>query len=693
MARIDTGYNPSVEPVQVTASPNIQTVQANFDTKRSGAAQLAAMFGNAQPELEKSYKMAADAEKQAAQEFAATMTVDELRNKVKNGELPAWKSPVFVATLQHTLGENTSKEIYRDAESRVINGEFKNPGELEAFLNNRRNDALAGKSEYEIAGFDKNWNQLKQNVQQKNVAVYAKQVAEKGLQIANEDLANATSEITTETFNGKTNEEKIAYVLGKYNLQRTSGTLVNDDMSKNALDGVIYKLAASGNKELVDSFLKSKLPNNGPSVEAFLTPQRSAQLSDMAQRKWDQNNREANLRVQQATEDAIVTDATKRADELVAISNGGAMPDVSIPQVDGTSKTLKGKDLVAGAVARQIAANPDMPLDQQVLLYKRNGVSNDAWKRELQTAVWNLGELTIDAQGKPSGNLLPATAQAIEKFGTIRQVSEQFAKDLVGDEAFKTLDRIQALREGGVPDLTQAASLVNQINRRATDPNTWGNIQKTINSEIESIRNPGFFTGRFWGELFRGEFGEGDKNIIPIEQNLKRLSETYLHAGIAPDAKTAVKMASDYMSKVVVQTNNTMYMVADLPKVPEGEDTIKWFEKYQKEVILPRLNKMGIDPSLSDLTLIPQKGGQPTYMVANRAQPLPGEGGVGTMIINRSDIENWVKGQIEIRQQTQADQANKDLYDRRVPPRYRKTVDTQGGAAMVSPRGVKPKGE
>ena len=345
---------------------------------------------------------------------------------------------------------------------------------------------------------------------------------------------------------------------------------------------------------------------------------------------------------------------------------------------------------------KQIAANPNMGFDEQVRLYKNNGIVKggqyDQWKKEFNTAVFNIGEITIDADGKPKGTLLDGTGQAIEKFSVVRQVSEQYAKEMVGEENYKILNKIQALREAGIPELAQAAGVVNQINRRQYDPKTWGNIQKDVTSAIEDIKNPGIFTGRFWGELFRGEFGEGDKNIIPIEGNICELAESYIQARIAPDAKTAVKLASDYMSKNVVQVNNTMYMRSDLPKVPAGEDDIKWFEKYQKEVLLPRLNKMGIDPSISNLTLIPQKGGQPMYVVSNKSIPLPREDGIGILMVSQSEIENWVKGQINIRNNEATDSANKKLETKQNATKP-KVVETPGGAALTAPRGVRQRSE
>jgi hypothetical protein len=687
MARVPVESTVRAEALQTVAVPRAQAVTARFDPRADKAFQLAEQLGAAGPQVERLGQSLLRQEQQDAEKFINSMTPDQLRKKIDSGELPAWKSPLWVATVQNSAGDNASKAIFREAESKVAAGEFNTQEELDAFITERRNTHLEGKSEYEIAGFDRSFNPMRDRVKNTQNAIMTKRFETQALEVANEDLANATSEITSAEFDGKTNAEKVAHVIGRYDKHRTARTL-NDDNSKKAMDGVILSLAATGNTELVNEFIKSRLPNNGPTVEAFLGPQRILQLRNMSEAKSAENQRESNRRYIKAEQDTILTTANGQADELVAQRNGASMPDVTVPTENGGTQVIKGKDLVAAAVARQIAANPNMGFDEQVRLHKNNGVVNEQWKREFNTAVYNIGEITIDADGKPKGTLLEGTTQTIERFAVARQVSEQYAKELVGEDNYKMLNKIQALREAGIPELAQAAGIVNQISRRQYDPKTWGNIQKDVTAAVEDIKNPGIFTGRFWGELFRGEFGEGDKNIIPIESNIREMAEAYVQARIAPDAKTAVKLATDYMSKTVVQVNNTMYMRSDLPKVPAGEDDIKWFERYQKEVLVPRLNKMGIDPSVSDLTLIPQKGGQPMYLVTNRAIPLPREGGVGMLYVTQAEVESWVKGQISTRNTDAADNANKDLKKKQSvqPP---KVVETEEGAALTAPRGIR----
>jgi hypothetical protein len=671
LARVPVESTVRAEALQSVAAPRatqVQAVNARFDPNSSKAYQLATALGAAAPQIDQIYRFSLDNERQAAREFAGSMSPEELRKKIDSGELPAWRSPLWTATVQHVAGDNASKGVFREVDRKIALGEFKTQEELDQFVTQRRSEVLEGKSNFEITGFDKNYNPLLERAKGQQNTVITKRLENEAGAVVDEDLNNALSEITGPGFATKTPQEKVAYVVGKYDMHRTARTL-SDESSRSALDSVILKLASAGNVEMVNEFMRTKLPNNGPTIEAFIDVRngqssgRSVRLRNIAETQFNQNERENARRLLQATNEALIAGADAQAAELVAVRNGASMPDTVL--ADG--RVYKGSEAVAGAVSRQIAANPEMGFDEQVRIHKNNGVVNQQWKKEFSTAVYNLGEITIDAEGKPSGTLLKGTTEQLEKFAIARQVSEQYAKDLVGEDNYKILNKVQALREAGIPELAQAAGVVNQINRRQYEPQTWGKIQKDVSSAIEDIKNPGFFTGRFWSELFRGEFGEGEKNLIPIEGNIRELAEALVQGRVSPDGKAAVARAAEYMSKSVVQVNNALYMRSDLPKAPQGEDEVKWFERYQQEVLMPRLKKMGIDPSMGDLTLLPQKGGQAMFTVTNRGMPLPREDGIGVLSVTNREIEEWTKGQINIRNTDAVTNANKNL-DRKKRP-------------------------
>lgn len=85
MARQQVEYNPRAEALQTTAAPNLKTIQANFDPRRSSAFQLAEALGRAQPVLDK---------------FAEDMKADKRRQEI----LDNMKVPAFIEKAQQEIG-------------------------------------------------------------------------------------------------------------------------------------------------------------------------------------------------------------------------------------------------------------------------------------------------------------------------------------------------------------------------------------------------------------------------------------------------------------------------------------------------------------------------------------------------------------------------------------------------------------
>lgn len=674
MARVQVQYDGQGEALRTTAAPKVQAVAARLDPRGSKGFALAEALGALEknlPALEKMREKMEAEEKEKAQAWAQSMTVEDLNKAIKDGKMLPSQSPVFAATVQNIAGQNNKESLERDVISKMERGElvFNTPQELDTFLTEERNRLLEGKSKYEIAGFDKTWGQFRNKIIDANTKLNDKRANEQAVQIGADHLSNTLAKVTAPDFkvDGKdtvTDQDRVATLMKEYGLLR-QGSVLRDESAKGAWTGMLTELARSGNKTLLKQILDTNLPNNGPKVRFFIgdgTGVAASTLENIATSEFDQLQRKN----QQATMDRLVevetARASEQADALVAGNRGGEISAVTL----SNGKTIKAEDLAAGAIQRRIAASPNMSLAEQVTLYTRNGVKNPGWERELKTAVNNIGEVNIDANGKPVGELLPATVEALDRFAVIRQVSEQYAESLVGEENYKILRRVQALRDLGTGgDSNQAASLVNQITKRQLPKETWGRITDQVNTAFDEMANPGVFTKRFWGEVFRGEWGNGEKNLIPIRGHIKEIAETYLAAGVANSGEQAVQMAADYLSNpaVMTQINNTLYLNKDLPRVPPGEEgkTAEWTKGFMEQVIGERLKARGLPFSMSDLTLIPQEGGQGTFLVALRAQPIANEGNRGFMTVTRREMENWIKSEIAVRQQRQSNKANESI--------------------------------
>lgn len=733
--RVQTQYAPRGTGLErVTARP-VATEQAQYNTpQEDSATRLVRALGVLDPgviggSIQRLQDVNDSEERQRAQAYANSVTLDELGRQIKDGTMLPSKSPVFAATVQHIYGENTQKALERDTLSKMSNGELKfaNDQELDEYLTKARNDQLEGQSQFAIAGYDKGWNKFRADAAIINTKINDNEAVSRGVAESSDNLANVLLDVTAPTFSG-TNEDRAKALMGRYELL-TATQLLRSDARKDALANLMTRIAASGNQELLNTMLAQKLPNGGPTIAGLLGDRATMTLGNAAEAQFDRDQRqrvdtelapfmrdaatgslnpnkleewrkqnekyvssstvESLLRSNEAAQaridklnaqhgyimqaQAITAEATQKASALVADRRGYEMPDVMIPTPEGTLKTVKGSDLVLAEVQRRVAADPEMSFDEQVRLYANNSAENAQWKAEMNAAYVNIGEVGVDAKGKPVGELLPGTVEAMNRFAIINQISTGYARQLAGGEdKYQTMVNMQALRESGVADPNLAASLVNQAER-----NTAKNIESIntrVNSAVNAITNPGVFSGRFWGEVFSGEWGDGEKNLRVVQGSVRSLAKAYMAANVAASGEEAVKKAVEYFANPAVSTqiNNTIYFNKDLPRVPDKQDQRFWFQRYMDEEVSKYLKEQGITYSAGDIVLQPMLGGEPRYMLHLNGTPLGKE-------FLRRDVEQWItetdKKDIQKRIESKKPKAN--------PGEDFVSSETTGGAANV----------
>jgi hypothetical protein len=694
MARVQVGYDPRAAALQTTAAPNIQTVQARTaDPNSSKAFQLAAALGA--PSVQQGLdvlgqKVQAETDRKesaAASKWANSMTVEALGKAIQDKQILPSQSPAFVAASSHIYGENALNQSANETISKMNRGELSFPDQasLEQHLVDERNRLLQGRDDYAVAGFDKRWAQVRESLLDANNKVLDKNFVEKSSQDASEAFRTVYDTVKRE---GGSPDDLVKQGLAKYELLKSTKVLLNPQMQKEALKGFALTMVGDGNQEALDKFLNSKLPNNGPTIRSLLGDQDALIIQKNAEAVVDKNARleadnwlagprasasrgelnEEQFRKDVVKYEKVLGSATvqslidhnnsvvagkyreiakldedllkSRENDLAvqqaeaAIAAGRPVMDLTVP----SGRTIKAQDAGAAAMQKIIQQNPDIKPQEVIRRFAQGGIKNPEWERNITVALNNIGEVNIDATGKPVGQLLPATTEALDTFATVRQVSEAYARDMAGSERnYETMVHIQALRENGVGDPNLAAALVNQKNRRNIPPSVWGSIQKSVTAEVDQITNPGVFTGRFWGEVFRGEFGNGEKNLLVVKESVKKLAETYLSAGVAGDAAQAVEKAAQYYAdpRVTTQINNTIYLNKDLPDLPQGLDRAKWFGKAMDGVVGGKLRELGIKYNNDDLVLIPQDGGNAPYMVSLRGVPTG-------MFVTKKELKSWV---------------------------------------------------
>lgn len=664
MARVQAQYDGRAEALQTVVAPRINAVQARLDPRASKGFQLAEALGAAEQDINALKTQLDNTTRREAQAFASSLTVEDLNKAIKDEKLLPSQSPLFVATVQNIAGQNQMKAVERDVLSRIDSGElsFADNKALDEYLVQQRNERLAGASSYTVAGFDQTWNNTRTRILDAHAKFRDKKDQEEALVVVSEKFQNRLAEVTAPGFQGS-DADRVSAILSDYEAF-TKSQILRGDNRKEALSGLALRLARSGNLALTRQLLNTKLPNNGPMIGAYIGDRTAVSIENIAQSEFDQIQRKNEAQTKAALDTAVLTGASTAADTAIAQNRGGEITDVTLP----SGKTIKADDIAAEAIQRRIAATPDMPFAEQVRLYANNGVKNAGWEREFKTAVTSIGEVGMDAQGKPVGQLLPATVDILDRFAMVRQVSEQYAEKLAGgEENYKILRRIQALRELGTSgDASQAAAIVNRITRNQIPSATWGNIQQKVTTVMEDLTSPSIFSGRYWGEVFRGEWGNGEKNLLPIRATVKDLAETLLAAGIANSADEAVTMVGDYLSNpaVVTQINNTLYLNKDLPRVPAGEEgnTGSWVSAYMSEVVGERLKARGLPFDMKDLTLLPNPGGQGSFMVSLRAQPIPNENNQGFVTVTRLEIEQWIRSEYDRKRDITVDQRSQNKW-------------------------------
>lgn len=733
--RVQTQYAPRGTGLQQVAARPVATEQAQFNTPQDDSAtRLARALGALDPgviggSLQRIQDVNDAEERRRAQAYANSVTLDELGKQIKDGTLLPSKSPVFAATVQHIYGENTQKALERDTLSKLSTGELKfaNEQELDEYLTKARNDQLTGQSEFAIAGYDKGWNQFRGQAAIVNTKINDTEAVNRGVAESSDNLANVLLDVTGPGFTG-TDEDRAKTLMSRYELL-TATQLLRSDARKEALGNLMTRIAASGNQALLNTMMAQKLPNGGPTIAGFLGDRAVMTLGNAAEAQFDRDQRqrvdselapfmrdsatgnlnlgkleawraanekyvssstiESLIRSNEAAQaridklnaqhanilaaQAITSEAAMRASTLVADRRGYEMQDIHVPTPDGGMKTIKGSDLVLAEVQRRIAADPEMAFDEQVRLYANNSAENKSWKDELNAAYVNIGEVGVDAKGKPIGELLPGTVEAMNRFAVINQISTGYARQLAGGEdKYQTLVNMQALRESGVADPNLVASLVNQAER-----NTAKNIESIntkVNSAVNNITNPGVFTGRFWGEVFSGEWGEGEKNLRVVQGSVRSLAKAYMAANVASTGEEAVKKAVEYYANPAVSTqiNNTIYFNKDLPRVPEQQDQRFWFQRFMDEEVAKYLRDQGITYSAGDIVLQPMLGGEPRYMLHLNGTPLGKE-------FLRRDVEQWIteRDKQDIRERIEAKKPKEN------PEAGFVTSETPGGAGIV----------
>jgi hypothetical protein len=741
MARVQVGYDPRAEALQTTAAPNIQTVQARqADPNSSKAFQLAAALGapSVQQGLSQLSERVNENERDKARAYANSMTVEELGKQIKEGKILQSQSPAYVATVQHIYGENSLAGFERDTISKMERGELKfgSQEELDKYLTDYRNKALGGQSDYTVAGFDKKWNQFRENLSTVNTRILDKNFVEQGSQQAQDNLTTVLTDVK-----GKSPTEGAAAIVQRYQLLRKT-SLLKDDQGREALIGVMTQAAADGNQALVDELSKIKL-DNGVTVGAVVGAKTMVTISNAAQSMLDKNERQrVDVEIRPFLDAADKGELTgKKAEEfdswikanekyvssstIHAITNGQRAAEARaaneankakllnlaeqsqaaaqqtvqatieqggfafLPQLKVVSPTtgelvdMDQKKFATEYVQKRIAET-NMPLDKQVQYWSTNGLQNPDWKKQVQAGVSNIASVGWTYDGKNVGQLNPQGQAAIQRYMEIAAVNPAEADKYAGSkENQRLLSDIKFMMEkGGMPNVSDAAAFVNQANRRGIEQKDSAVKSAEIKGAVDDIVNPSMFSKPVnWVKTLFG--GNENVNLTAISSDVRRRAELLVQSGQVTDAKAAVQASVEYFANPAVTSkiNNTLYFNKDLPAVPKGENPGEWMEKF----ITAQPGKIATDQKLdgSRVRLEPNTAGGFTAWIGG--VPLTDDKGV-VQTYTKGQISEWISGTYQNDLRTKVNETNdKNAFEnwgKRVVAEYYK--NNQGLAGQSS---------
>ena len=639
MSRVDSGYAPRPEGIQVAASPNIATEQARLDPRGSSAFRLAEALSAAGPEIERVASRVQDSEREAARAYANSMTVDELGKKIKSGEMLPSQSPVFAATLHHIYGENNMDRLERDTLSKLQTGQlkFNTQEELDQYLTEARNGVLQGQNKYTIAGFDKGYDQFKTALSTANARITNEQFIQRGLQEGEDNLHAVLTQVTSPTFQG-TKADAATALMDRYKLLRNAA-LLRDEQAKEALGGLLSTVEQSGDQALMNELLKQKL-DNGDSVRSFIGSTKAASLQQRTLMRDDDNQNQRvdveirpffewadkgelegkklkqfdewikknerwvttptihsitnlNLHAQERAKRQLVENqmlaaaqtsvANAQQATMAAIEGGNYafLPQQQVVTPKGESTDFKQKEFAQEYLMKRGAS---LPFDKQVQLWETNGLNNPEWEKVVQAFGANVASVGWTYDGKNVGQLNPQGKAALQKYLEIAAVSP-VAADRLDVKNSDMLSEIKFMIEyGGMPDLSQAAAFVYQAHRSGITKADYGSMQAKVESAVDAVVFPHFWSRPV--DWVKGFFGNDQTNLVAIQSALRRRSELLVLNGQVKDTEAAVKASVEYLANPAVtsKVNGTLYFNKDLPTAPKGEEPSKWFGRFIDEV-------------------------------------------------------------------------------------------------------------
>lgn len=662
---------------------SVGRVQTNTVGAPSGGAKLLDALAKGGSSIAKGFAKLQDvnnkADESAADAYFNSMTLEEIGKKVKNGELPPDASPVFSARVEHNYGANYLAQLSRDAEEKLLNGEFTAEGQdpvkaFDEYLTESRNGFLEGASKYTTAGFDKQFNAVKTRFQD----TIAKQASAERMMAAQGSVTETLVNIVgnneaTDAFGVKALKAgTVGAMVAEYKNQATQLNLSKENR-KGVLASMAEDLVGRGDKEALAEFLDTKL-DNGISVGSVISgknPAKLRQMRNMAREQERVKNREqaetwhdkftqqverGELDIEEFTKvrprfepymdfgDLVARNEAKRASfikeadkqERVYAYNSAVQAysdaaDAAVVDTITTGAIPNAADRVVtkptGAsetlkwedeVKKAIDVRTEGDIETRARTYAAYGFTDDKTKRELNqlsSGIFN----TVN----PDGTLPEDVLERFEIFRTYNATNPAYTKELMGSNYETVRDFDIFRRMGDSPE--QAAStlrLVQQSSMANADVSTR-KMAEAVDTRMMEINDRGIFSNvytRLFGsqeekDLFLGSDAMYGNGEISAAVR-KRAKGLYL-SGQAGSVDEAIQssMSGVLKSGAVVKANEQLYWREDLPSRLPENMEPPEAMEVYRRALVSTFEKAGLSYEEDNIMLVPNRNGSFTVKV------------------------------------------------------------------------------
>ena len=712
MARVQPQYKNN--PIQVQRSNTPQMETQYFNANNDKATQLARSLGAAQAPLADLRQNQVQRVHQEALAWANGTSTEDIAKAVLDKSLRPSESPIFKAAMLNIHGGRQLADTVNKITSDLNTGElaFNSSKEFEDYFTTQRNEFLAGKDNFTVAGYDKAFNEAKtalgQFVRDKNDKDTINAAAEQGSAAMGSYLAFVSD---PKQFQGTPAEA--AQLLGQVYDTMVKNGVVAKEVGKTILIDSMKSLVPGGNKDLLNAMLDTRTADGllvrdlvGTDQAALCSAQVSGNFDQQQVKNWQQESQEFALA---AFEGQLVGKKLQRFEEswtryspYLSASNkltilnaqktamAGIQKGIStanfnntvnlatqgntaailaaveangfaalrqagglfVPTENGGQKAVSAAEMEE--VARKHLEERTQGLDavSRMSRFAQNDIVDTQTQTAIGTLSTNLSEVTIGTNGKPQGEVPAGTDAQLLEFQAMNLANPLYIQKVVGDsQRYDQLELAAGQMSLGrsMNEIAAGMSKIKNLNIQSAE---YKGLSNSVKIAVDDITSPS--TLEHIAYLLPGFEGVSDmSNKVRFAAKIREWALFNVVTGASVDAQQAVTGAFEHFKKNSVRVGNIMYLKTDMPEIPAEvlgtRQPAEWMDRYVKEVIYPIATETGY--SSDKVRLEPSPGGYSVFIAGNSyMQDKDGK----VIFVRKNEIGEWAlqTSQVDLRSTT-----------------------------------------